>query len=139
VKPAEARRRFALARIAHLATAGSAGRPHLVPIVFAVEGDTVYSAVDYKPKRTTALRRLANIAENPSVALLVDHYDDGDWDALWWARADGTGRLVVPATPEERRALDGLQQRYAQYLGRPPPGPVLAVDVSRWSGWAARA
>jgi PPOX class probable F420-dependent enzyme len=78
----EARRRFAAARVARLATADTAGQPHLVPFVFAVDGDTVYSAVDHKPKRTTALRRLANIAQNPAVALLVDHYDDGDWSGL---------------------------------------------------------
>ncbi len=90
--PGEARRRFASARVARLATADAGGRPHIVPIVFAVEGDIIYSAVDHKPKRTTALRRLANMAENPFVALLVDYYDD-DWSRLWWARADGTGRL----------------------------------------------
>ena len=62
---AEARRRFAEARVAHLATADASGRPHLVPIVFALAGDTVYSAIDGKPKRSTALRRLANVASNP--------------------------------------------------------------------------
>ena len=83
--PGEARRRFASARVARLATADSGGRPHVVPIVFAVEGDIIYSAVDHKPKRTTALRRLANMAENPSVSLLVDYYDDDDWNRLWSA------------------------------------------------------
>jgi PPOX class probable F420-dependent enzyme len=134
VTPEEARRRFASARLAHLATADADGRPHLVPIVFAVDGDVVYSAVDHKPKRTTALRRLANIAENPSVALLVDYYDD-DWSRLWWARADGTGRLVAPGSDEQRRAVCQLVSRYGAYADRPPAGPVLAVDVSRWSGW----
>jgi PPOX class probable F420-dependent enzyme len=135
VTPAEARRRFAAARVARLATADAAGQPHLVPIVFAVDGDTIYSAVDHKPKRTTALRRLANIAENSAVALLADHYDDGDWDRLWWARADGEGRLVEPASQEGRQAIGRLRERYAAYLDRPPTGPVLAVDVRRWSGW----
>ncbi|MGZ4272517.1 MAG: TIGR03668 family PPOX class F420-dependent oxidoreductase, partial [Solirubrobacteraceae bacterium] len=89
----EARERFAAARVARLATADAGGRPHLVPVVFAVEGDRIYTVVDAKPKRTTSLRRLANVLENPQVALLVDHYDDSDWDALWWARADGRGRV----------------------------------------------
>ena len=53
--PEEARARFAAARVARLATADAAGVPHLVPVVFAVDGDLVYSAVDAKPKRTTAL------------------------------------------------------------------------------------
>lgn len=63
--PSEARRRFSEGRVARLATADATGRPHLVPFVFALDADTVYSVVDHKPKRGPALRRLANIAENP--------------------------------------------------------------------------
>lgn len=130
----EARARFAAARVARLATAGADRRPHIVPIVFALDGDTLYSAVDAKPKRTTALRRLANVRENPAVALLVDHYED-DWEALWWVRAEGTGRVLEdPAAAEVRRALALLAERYPQQEGA---GVVLAVDVERWSGWAA--
>jgi PPOX class probable F420-dependent enzyme len=132
--PDEARRRFAASPVARLATADAAGRPHLVPVVFAVAGDTVYSAVDHKPKRSTALRRLANVAANPRVALLVDHYED-DWRALWWVRADGTGRILDPGEPEARDGIARLVERYPPYRDRPPAGPVLAVDVARWSGW----
>ena len=99
--PHQARRRFAAARVARLATADAAGRPHIVPITFAVDGDVVYSAVDAKPKRRTALKRLANIAANPAVALLVDHYAD-DWNELWWVRADGTGTRGRPGGPGGR-------------------------------------
>jgi PPOX class probable F420-dependent enzyme len=134
VTSSEARERFAAAPVARLATADAAGRPHLVPVVFAVDGDRVYSVVDAKPKRTTALRRLANVAENPAVALLVDHYED-DWSALWWARADGRGRVLDAEEPEARRAVKLLRARYPQQLAI---GAVLAVDVERWSGWAAR-
>jgi PPOX class probable F420-dependent enzyme len=132
----QARLRFAAARVARLATADATGRPHLVPIVFAVSGDTVYSAVDAKPKRSTALRRLANIAVNPRVAALVDHFDD-DWSRLWWVRADAHARLLDAAEPEGREAIALLTERYPQYRSEPPPGPVLAMDVDRWSGWAA--
>jgi PPOX class probable F420-dependent enzyme len=104
VTPSEARARFAAARIARLATADADGRPHLVPVVFAVADDTVYSTVDAKPKRTTALRRLANVTENPAVAMLVDHYDDLDWNALWWVRAEGHGRVLAASDAEARRA-----------------------------------
>ena len=131
--PAEARARFAAARVARLATAGADGRPHVVPVVFAVEDDRVYSAVDAKPKRTTALRRLANVTENPAVALLVDHYEE-DWDALWWVRADGQGRVLEPSEDEARRAVELLETRYPQQR---VVGAVLAVDVRRWSGWRA--
>ncbi len=76
-----------------------------MPIVFAVLGDRVYSVVDAKPKRTRALRRLANVRENPAVALLVDHYDDADWSSLWWVRAEGQARVLGPDELEARRAI----------------------------------
>jgi PPOX class probable F420-dependent enzyme len=133
---AEARARFAAARVARLATADAAGRPHLVPVAFAVAGDTIYSAVDAKPKRTRALRRLANVRENPAVSLLVDHWDEDDWAALWWVRADGRGRVIDSEDPEAHRAVELLRERYpAQRDAR----EVLAVEVDRWSGWAAAA
>jgi PPOX class probable F420-dependent enzyme len=133
VTPEQARERFTAARVARLATADPAGRPHLVPIVFAVDGDRVYSVVDAKPKRTGALRRLANVRVNPAVALLVDHYDE-DWSALWWVRAEGEARVLEPDEPEARQAVGLLAERYPQQQAR---GAVLAVDVARWSGWSA--
>jgi PPOX class probable F420-dependent enzyme len=132
----EARRRFAAARVAHLATAAADNRPHVVPIAFALAGGTIYSAVDAKPKRGTALRRLANVAANHRVAVLVDHYDD-DWTALWWVRADGDGRVLAVETVEGAEAVARLVDRYPQYRDQPPPGPVLAIDVDRWSDWSA--
>jgi PPOX class probable F420-dependent enzyme len=140
VSPEEARSRFQQARVARLATAGADGRPHLVPIVFAVAersgDDVIYSVVDAKPKRTTALRRLANVSENPRVSVLADHYEE-DWARLWWARADGSGRLLAELdAPEAVAAVTLLQARYPQQRAI---GTVLAVDVERWSGWAAQA
>jgi PPOX class probable F420-dependent enzyme len=127
------RARFAGARVARLATADAAGRPHVVPIVFAVVGDTIYSAVDTKPKSGAPLRRLANIRANPAVSVLVDHYTD-DWSQLWWARADGTATVIDAAHAPD--ALAALAARYPQYEAAPPPGPVIAVGVHHWSGWA---
>jgi PPOX class probable F420-dependent enzyme len=133
MSPEEARERFAGARCVRLATADPSGKPHIVPLVFALDGDTIYSAVDPKPKRTTDLKRLRNVAANPQVSLLADHYVDDNWDALWWARADGTG-TVHESLP---RAAELLRERYAQYADAPPDGPVLEIAVQRWSGWAA--
>jgi PPOX class probable F420-dependent enzyme len=139
MSPTEARMRFAAARVARFATAGADGRPHLVPVVFAVDGGRIYTAVDdVKPKTTTRLRRLRNVAENPAVTLLADHYED-DWTALWWARADGVARLVDPGAGEAAHARRLLAARYPQYRDAPPPGVVIAVDVTRWSGWAGAA
>lgn len=133
----EARGRFAAARVARLATVAADGAPHLVPAVFAVVDDVVWSAVDDKPKSTRALRRLANIAAHPRVSLLVDHYDD-DWTRLWWVRADGTARVLEPTDSATRVGRDALVARYPQYEHRPPGGPFVAVDVDAWRGWSAR-
>ena len=135
--PEEARGRFAHSRVARLATVDRSGRPHLVPVVFAVAGDTLFTAVDAKPKRTTSLRRLANVAVDPRVTVLVDHYEE-DWRRLWWARADGNARILEMADPEAGPALALLAERYPPYRSDPPPGPVLAVDVLHWSGWSAQ-
>ncbi|MGO9320340.1 MAG: TIGR03668 family PPOX class F420-dependent oxidoreductase [Solirubrobacteraceae bacterium] len=130
-----ARRRFAAARVARLATVDAHSQPHLVPIVFAVAGETIYSVVDAKPKRSAELRRLRNVRSNPCVSVLVDHYDDADWDALWWVRADGSARVLDLDESEAARAIELLARRYPQQRAQ---GPALAIDVERWSGWAAR-
>ena len=131
---ASARGRFIYSRSARLATAGASGEPHVVPIVFAVLDDVLYTAVDAKPKSGGKLRRLDNIEANPHASVLVDHYDD-DWDQLWWARADGHARVLSPTSKESAAALAALTARYRQYQATPPPGPVIAVDIRRWSGW----
>lgn len=133
--PAALRQRFASGRVARLATVDDDGRPHIVPVVFALDGDMVYFAVDQKPKRTTRLQRLRNIASNPSVSLLVDHYEDS-WDLLWWVRADGTARVLEPGD-RAQHALALLTERYSQYESEPPPGPVVAIAVERWTGWSS--
>ena len=130
---AEARRRFGEARVARLATVSATGRPHLVPFVFALQGDTIYSAVDAKPKRSQKLRRLDNIRADPRVSVLVDHYDE-DWTELWWVRADGEAR-VAEEGPERDRALDLLAGRYPQYVNNPPPGPAILIEVHLWTWW----
>ena len=130
----DARRQFGDARVARLATTDADGRPHLVPIVFVLVGDLVWSAVDGKPKTTRALKRLANITAHPHVSLLVDHYDD-DWTQLWWVRADGTAQVVEVGAPGTEAALDALAAKYPQYVASPPPGPLLRVAVTRWSAW----
>jgi PPOX class probable F420-dependent enzyme len=121
---------FGTARVARLATVDDTGAPHLVPIVFALVGETIYSAVDAKPKRHPRLRRLANVAHEPRVSVLADHYDD-DWTALWWVRADGLAR--VRSTCGE--GLAALTAKYPQYVDTPPPGPFLVIEVRRWSAW----
>ncbi len=133
MEEAEALRRLAGSKIAHLATVSAQGRPHIVPIVFALEGDTLYFAVDAKPKKTTRLTRLKNIAANPAVSVLVDHFED-DWNALWWVRADGTAHILTDDAHAER-AIDLLANRYQQYVTERPHGPVVAIHIDRLTGW----
>jgi PPOX class probable F420-dependent enzyme len=127
------RRRIGESRDAYLATAGADGRPHAVPIGFAVAGDNISFAVDAKPKQTVNLKRLRNIAENPRVAVLFDHYEE-DWSQLWWIRVDGTARVVADPA-EMSRAVDLLMDRYPQYGQARPAGPVVAISIDRMSGW----
>jgi PPOX class probable F420-dependent enzyme len=127
------RERFTAADHAYLASIspGDPLRPHLVPVVFALSGDELVIAVDQKPKSTTDLQRLRNIAANPQVALLCDRYD-ADWRQLWWVRADGTARIDA----ENRLALELLAAKYPQYVADPPRGPVIIVTIETWSGWS---
>jgi PPOX class probable F420-dependent enzyme len=128
--------RLTHARVARLATITVAGHPHIVPIVFVVDGDTLYFAVDSKPKRTTDLKRLKNIAANPAVSILADLYDDADWAVLWWVRADGVARVVTDAD-EAERATGLLADKYPQHRRTRPAGPVAAVAIQRMTGWSA--
>ena len=133
--PADARERFAASPVARLGTVDAQGRPHLVPCCFVLDGDTAYSAVDAKPKRSPHLQRLANVRAHPAATLLVDHYED-DWSRLWWVRARGRGRVVTePAEASRARSL--LAVKYPQYAARPPEGAVLAVEISEWRAWQA--
>ena len=124
---------FATAPVARLATVDETGAPHLVPIVFAVVDDVIYSAVDAKPKRSRRLRRLANIAAEPRVSVLADQYDD-DWSRLWWVRADGVAHVHTSSDV----GLAALVARYPQYRAAPPAGPFLEIAVLRWSTWTSQ-
>jgi PPOX class probable F420-dependent enzyme len=121
--------------VARFASVGDDGSPHIVPICFALEGETLYFAIDFKPKRTINLKRLRNVAAHPAVSVLVDHYE-ADWDRLWWVRLDGTARIVTEPG-EVERALNLLAQRYEQYRKTRPAGPVVAVTIEHISGWSA--
>jgi PPOX class probable F420-dependent enzyme len=132
--PDQARQRLAAARVARLATVSAGGQPHLVPVTFATDGDSVFIAIDHKPKTTTRLKRLANIAANPRVTLLADHYSD-DWTHLWWSRADGHATVLEPG-PATVAPIALLAARYPQYQATPPTGPVIAITVTTWTGWS---
>ena len=132
----EAKKRLGEARVGRLATADAGGIPHVVPFVFALDGNTLYWAVDEKPKRTRQIKRLANIAANPNVEVVVDRYAER-WERLWWVRAAGPAQVVEGA--EEQRALALLAAKYRQYRKQPPGGPVVAIEVARLTWWEGGA
>jgi PPOX class probable F420-dependent enzyme len=128
------RERAETVRVARLATVGASGAPHLVPIVFALEGDRIVTPIDHKPKRSPRLARVANITVEPRVAVLFDHYDD-DWHRLWWVRADGVATVLLPGGPRHQEAATSLARRYDQYSEHPLGGPIIEIAVTRWSAW----
>jgi PPOX class probable F420-dependent enzyme len=130
-------RRFLEAeRVARLATADAAGRPHVVPICYALTESTVYFTVDEKPKRTPGhgLKRLSNLQENPFAALVVDRYDE-DWSRLGWVMVRGRAEILASG-PEHDLAQASLRARYPQLAGmRIEKLPVVAIRVEHVSSW----
>ncbi len=104
------------ARVAHLATTDRSGRPHVVPVCFAVAGDAIYSPLDEKPKRVAdeRLQRVRNISANAAVCLLVDRYSE-DWDQLAWLQVRAHAELVPPGGAGHAAAVRALRERYPQY------------------------
>ena len=130
------RRFLADRRLAHLATADAHAVPHVVPVCFAMGLSTLYITIDEKPKRIpgTALKRLRNISENPTVAVVIDRYDE-DWARLGWVMLRGRAEILIEGTEhDEAQAL--LRARYPQ-LETMQIGelPVIAVRVERAASW----
>ena len=128
------------ARHGYLSTASLDGEPHLQPVVFQALGESVYIAIDEKPKTTLRLRRLTNIEENPRFALLVDHYDD-DWSRLWWILLRGPADVLWPSRQEAgeaSRAIAALRAKYPQYESMAlEERPLLRLRPDRITRWSA--
>lgn len=126
--------------VGYLATNGPTGRPHLVPVCFAlVDGDhrpLLAIAIDEKPKRHAHLTRVANLRRDPRAALLVDHYET-DWARLAWLRLDLEG-AVLDRGDAWPAALAALRDRYPQY--RPmhlEARPLLRLRIVGIASWFA--
>ena len=124
-------------RVGHLATADASGMPHVVPVCFAIAADRVYITIDQKPKRDPRLlKRLRNIAANPSAALVADRYDE-NWDRLGWVMLRGAAE-ILDCGAEHDRAQELLRARYPQYRRmRLDELPVIAIDIERVASWGA--
>ena len=126
---------LAASRVARLATIRPDGRPHIVPITFAVAGETIVTMIDHKPKTTTRLQRLQNIAGNPSVSILVDDWFE-DWERLRWARVDGTAQ-IHDGDEAWRQAREALMEKYPQYQDQPPEGVAISISIDGVTSWAS--
>jgi PPOX class probable F420-dependent enzyme len=127
-------------RVARLATADAGGAPHVIPVCFALAGETFYVAIDEKPKKSQdarRLRRLQNIEQNPQVALVADVYDDHDWSRLGFVLLRAAARIVERSDGEEHaRAIRLLRERYPQYRDmRLEERPVIAGDITAVTTW----
>jgi PPOX class probable F420-dependent enzyme len=139
--PAAARAFVGSARVAHLATADRDANPHVVPICFALVDERLYSVVDDKPKRNArSLKRLRNIAANPSVAVIVDRWDE-DWSRLAWVRIQGRAAVVADGA-EYAAAIAQLRAKYEQYRDArfaPASHPLIRVAIERVVAWQGSA
>ena len=130
-------------RVARLAYVDDRDRPRVLPVTFAVVGDSVWSAIDdEKPKRTPEPARLAHLRRRPEAALLVDVYDD-DWSRLAWVQLLGRVEIVdvsrnARVGPDAAAALAALAAKYPQYAERTPPGPLIRLAVERAIHWRSR-
>lgn len=120
--------------VGHLATADAGGVPHVVPVCFALVGDAVVIVIDEKPKRTTRLKRLRNIEQNPATALVVDVYD-ADWSRLHWVMVRGPA-TIEPDGAGSPAALEALRDKYPQYRAMDLAGrPLIRIQPERVNEW----
>jgi PPOX class probable F420-dependent enzyme len=132
---ADALELLASVRIGRLATTRPDGSPHLVPVVFAIDGEAVVTAIDDKPKSSARLTRVENILRDPRVSFLADYYAE-DWSVLWWVRIDGSAVLEEVGEDFER-GIAALRDRYDQYRRVGIPGPLIRIRPTRVARWTA--
>jgi len=122
-------------RVARLATADKHGAPHLVPVCFVRIETRVCITIDQKPKLGANLKRLRNIAENPSVALTVDYYDDADWSRLGWLMVRGQA-VILNGGSEHDAAQERLCSKYPQLRSMQLAAlPVIAIQMQKVTSW----
>lgn len=125
------------ARVGRLATTDADGRPHAVPICFALVNDSIVTPLDEKPKAVArdSLRRVRNIDANPFVSLVVDHWTE-DWARLGWVQVRGSARLVDPGVDEHGPGVSALRAKYAQYKDHAlDEYPLIWIEPSSVVSW----
>lgn len=133
------RRYLETARLGRLATADAEGRPHVVPVCFAVVGDNLVTPIDEKPQDVSPdeLRRSRDVQENPRVALVVDHYAE-NWSQLGWVQIRGTATRVAPGEPSHSTAVTALRSKYDQYAAHAlEERPVIQITPGTVRSWGS--
>jgi coenzyme F420-0:L-glutamate ligase/coenzyme F420-1:gamma-L-glutamate ligase len=125
-------------RVGRLATADASGQPLVVPICYAFDGASLFSAIDAKPKTSgpEGLKRIRNIRENPKVSVVIDRYDE-DWTRLRYVIIRGRAELLTEGS-DFSRGVDLLVAKYPQYrsmgLDR-EGGLMIKVDPAQVTEW----
>lgn len=112
--------------ICRLATASKDAKPHVVPVIYAVDGEDVVIAIDYKTKK------LSNLRENPRAALIVDEFRpnrglmvEGDCE-------------ILERGKEYLRLLQVLFDKFDYYRKNPwgeGESPILKVRPAKAVSW----
>jgi len=134
-----ARELLSESRLGHLATSTKRGKPHVVPICYVLDGSLLYTPIDEKTKqrKPSQLRRVLNIAENPNVCLVVDHYEE-DWSELKYVIVRGSAELVHEGQ-NHGRAITLLREKYDQYRQmKLEDRPVIKIKPISVVAWSAR-
>ena len=108
-------------RVCRVATAGSEGRPHLVPVVHVLAGDKIYFGSGDEG------RKVQNLRENPQIAITIDLYSE-DWSQLRGVTVQGTARLIERG-PRFKQARARLYAKYPQYAKEAALSPSDSVIV----------
>ncbi|MDG7008604.1 MAG: pyridoxamine 5'-phosphate oxidase family protein [Nitrososphaerota archaeon] len=112
--------------LCRLATASKDAKPHVVPVIYALDGEDLIIAVDYGTKK------LKNLRENESVALVVDEFHPNRAVAI-----EGTCEILERGK-EYLRLLQVLFDRFETYRRNPwgeGESPILKIVPTKAVSW----
>jgi PPOX class probable F420-dependent enzyme len=129
--PEEALRILETVRRGVLATVGSEGTPHVVPVVFAIVEERIFLPLDAKPKSGGPLVRVKNVQSRGRATLLVDRWSE-DWLQLGWVMVRGRAEIE-----DLGDIAQTLIARYPQYeaTGTSPGRSAIVLTPTMVSWW----
>jgi len=112
--------------LCRLATVSRDAKPHVVPVIYALDGEDLVIAVDYGTKK------LRNLRQNKRVALVVDEYEPNK-GVMVEGECD-----VIERGKEYLRLLRVLFDRFEFYRRNPwgeGESPILKVKPTKAVMW----